>query len=985
MPLSLVTGPANAGKARVVLDGVRARASDDPILVVPTGGDAAAYRRELAGSGAVFGPRVTTFEGLAREMAGRAGTPRAAVAGPARDRVLAAAVAGAELSALADAARAPGFLAAAGDLVAELQRELVTPQRFAQALGEWGATPQGDAAQAREIAALYSGYRRRLDALGVVDRELLAWRAVEALAEDPDRWRHTPVFLYGFDDLTRLQRQAVETVAEGADVTVALTWEERAALAGRARTAGALAPRAQERLELPADAEHYAPQARGALHHLERGLFEDVADRVGPAGAVRLLESGGERAEAELVASEVLALVGRGVAPDEIAVVIRSPAEAAPLLRRVFAAYGIPLAVGAPVRFGDTALGRGIVALLRCAAGDARADDLLAWLRTPGLLERPELADKLEADVRRTGTTRAEDARRLWEKDRWSLDAIDRLAEGKRASGEVPAGGSAPRPEPQPPDRRSSSLPDRTMAELNALFAAPHKRKAATLDEDEALDARVLTTAREALAGLTRLAKQDPSLAPTPAELADALAALEVREDPRPGAVRLTDPLALRARRVRALILCGLQEGAFPRPGRPEPFLPDSRRRELAAASGLALRLREDALDDERALFYACASRPEELLVLSYRSSDEEGRPAVRSFFVDDVRDLFTGALDRERRARPLADVTWPAHLAPTARERARAEAAAKPGTPSPPIEPLHEPAVLDRIAQRGVWPARALETAAGCAVRWLVEHWVRPESFEPDPEPMASGSAAHELLERVFSRLRESGEPRLTPDNLPAAQAFLAEEIEAVRPRLRLSPHPARRRSAIRRLEADLLRYLRKAAAEATSFSPAHLELAFGGTRDGEAPALDLDGLRVAGRIDRVDAGPAGQAAVYDYKGSEGYPVRRWIEDGRLQVPLYMLAVREVLGMDPVAGLYQPIGKDQKARGAVLEGTELEPLAGRNDRVDADALEATLAAVADRAHEVAAAVSAGELEPRPRTCGYRGECQYPGICRCEA
>ena len=28
MPLSLVTGPANAGKARVVLDGVRSRADD---------------------------------------------------------------------------------------------------------------------------------------------------------------------------------------------------------------------------------------------------------------------------------------------------------------------------------------------------------------------------------------------------------------------------------------------------------------------------------------------------------------------------------------------------------------------------------------------------------------------------------------------------------------------------------------------------------------------------------------------------------------------------------------------------------------------------------------------------------------------------------------------------------------------------------------------------------------------------------------------
>ena len=80
-------------------------------------------------------------------------------------------------------------------------------------------------------------------------------------------------------------------------------------------------------------------------------------------------------------------------------------------------------------------------------------------------------------------------------------------------------------------------------------------------------------------------------------------------------------------------------------------------------------------LEDERALFYAVASRPEAVLGLSYRTSDEEGRPAVRSFFVDDVRDLFTERLHSERRTRPLADVTWSAEEAPTPRERARAAA----------------------------------------------------------------------------------------------------------------------------------------------------------------------------------------------------------------------------------------------------------------------------------------------------------------------
>ena len=76
-----------------------------------------------------------------------------------------------------------------------------------------------------------------------------------------------------------------------------------------------------------------------------------------------------------------------------------------------------------------------------------------------------------------------------------------------------------------------------------------------------------------------------------------------------------------RARRFDAVLICGLQEGEFPRVASPEPFLSDDDRRAIATASGLVLPVREDRLDRERYLFYICASRAERLLVLSSRSS----------------------------------------------------------------------------------------------------------------------------------------------------------------------------------------------------------------------------------------------------------------------------------------------------------------------------------------------------------------------------
>src|SRR5674476_881793 len=54
MPIALLTGPANAGKAQVLMDGVRGHLAhgEEPLLVVPTRVDAEHYLRELAGDGA---------------------------------------------------------------------------------------------------------------------------------------------------------------------------------------------------------------------------------------------------------------------------------------------------------------------------------------------------------------------------------------------------------------------------------------------------------------------------------------------------------------------------------------------------------------------------------------------------------------------------------------------------------------------------------------------------------------------------------------------------------------------------------------------------------------------------------------------------------------------------------------------------------------------------------------------------------------------
>src|SRR6185503_4259128 len=209
-----------------------------------------------------------------------------------------------------------------------------------------------------------------------------------------------------------------EALAEHVDVTVSFPYEAgRHAFRALDDQFKRLEGAADEHIRLEGIAEHYAPASRVALHHLERGLFDPPGERVDPGAAVRTHSAGGERAEVELAAASILEQLAAGTPAGEIAVVFRTPASYGSLVDQVFEAYGIPFSFQRRIEFGNTALGRGLLSLLRCALPDLEgtADDLLAYLRTPGRLDIPGLADWLEAKARQEGVRDADAARAIWE------------------------------------------------------------------------------------------------------------------------------------------------------------------------------------------------------------------------------------------------------------------------------------------------------------------------------------------------------------------------------------------------------------------------------------------------------------------------------------------------------------------------------------------------------------------------------------------
>lgn len=458
--------------------------------------------------------------------------------------------------------------------------------------------------------------------------------------------------------------------------------------------------------------------------------------------------------------------------------------------------------------------------------------------------------------------------------------------------------------------------------------------------------------------------------------------------------VWLAEPLEIRARRFRVVFVCGLQEGAWPLGAAPDPFLSDERRRELALSSGLVLRAGEDTLDRERYLLYTTVSRATERVVLSYRSSDEEGNLALPSPFVADVAELFAEDWSAGRVRRLLSDVVWDPSRAPTERERERslAAASAPPQGDAPELGRTLTPLALGRLRHLEILSAGALETYAACPVKWLVERELRPQPLQPDSEPIVRGNVMHEALEQVFAEL----DGPVTPASLPRAREILDRLLgELARGErglvaLGVGRPEVVREGALRAIEADLRRYLRHEARTGGDWRPVALELRFGfGDDERSLPPLELGGgeqrVRFRGAIDRVDADGSGRAVIRDYKSGGArteHPVARWPADRQLQVALYLIVVRELLGLQPAGGFYQPLrGEDLRARGMFVKGTDVGALTVPSDARDPDEFATELEDAAARAVTLAAALRSGVLTPCPQTCSRDG-CAFPGICR---
>lgn len=314
------------------------------------------------------------------------------------------------------------------------------------------------------------------------------------------------------------------------------------------------------------------------------------------------------------------------------------------------------------------------------------------------------------------------------------------------------------------------------------------------------------------------------------------LAGEEVRDRDAPtGHVMIWGTLEARVMGADLLILGGLNEGSWPEPPKPDPWL----NRTLRHRAGLLLPERRIGLSAHD--FQQAAGAKEVWLSRAVRSDDAE---TIASRWVNRLTNLLSGLPQRrgpdalqQMRDRGAEWLEW-ANTLDDAPEVPRA------GRPSP------RPPVAARPRQLSVTEIKKLIRDPYAI---YARHVLRLKPLDPlaqAPDALLRGIVVHAVLEAFIKERPVTGAPDERDRFLALAQEFLNQEV----------PWPVARHLWQARLERIVDWFLETEKTRQELAQPSLFEV------PGKRQIPDL-GFTLKGVADRIDIAPGGALRIYDYK----------------------------------------------------------------------------------------------------------------------
>ena len=693
-PLRIVESSSAASRLAAAEDFLRSLPVNQPITIVAaTRGAADDLARRLARErGATFGISRFSLTQLAARvaasrLAGRGIAPSTALGAEAvAARASFEALQGGSLDYFDVVAATPGFPRALTRTVGDLRLADISSAAVAGAANVGG-----------DLATLLRRSEAEFDEASTADRKRLLMAAADAVASEP--LLCAPLLLLDVPIESTADERLVSALVRQATGTLAtVPQHDTSAVAALIRAGGRLTAIADDRDD--------------DLALLRRHLFADSAPPPRALnGSLEFFSAPGEGRECVEIARRILKEAGRGVAFDQMAVLVRAPHHYHGLLEHALSRAGVPAWFDRGSRRPHPA-GRAFLAVLACAAeglsarrfaeylslGQLPSPDQQATTWVPSTDEalgpdRSQQDDQeseeqgSDADDRDpTGATLAGTLRapRRWERllveaavvggdpQRWRrrLDGLAREYAARIAD--------VRRIEPDSP--RIAGL-ERDVAHLEHLraFVLPLVDEIATwpaaaawgdwLERLTQLAPRVLRTPSyvlRVLADLRPMAAVGPvAIDEVRGVLSDRLRSVDA-EPPgrRYGRVFVGSPAQARGRTFRVVFIPGLAERMFPQKPAQDPLLPDDARAQL----GDGLATRAEQARRERVLLHLAVGAATERLYVSYPRLDVgEGRVRVPSFYALDVVRGATGSIpDHEALAQAASQagdpsLAWPA------------------------------------------------------------------------------------------------------------------------------------------------------------------------------------------------------------------------------------------------------------------------------------------------------------------------------------
>ena len=502
--------------------------------------------------------------------------------------------------------------------------------------------------------------------------------------------------------------------------------------------------------------------------------------------------------------------------------------------------------------------------------------------------------------------------------------------------------------------------------------------------------------------------------------------------------IQIMEPSQVRGLSFRYLAVLGLGEGSFPKIFRSDWLLPDSERLQLQKQ--IPLETTEDLRVRERLSFDDLLECGHERIFLSATGSEEEPWPAwvreiqsgrnverawevpapsvelrlpeimtsdrrlliLRSLMVLAERSPMTDEAaeardDRDRLVEWLESKLTPAEirhmrlLQQMNRERESQRWGAWDGDL---VEDTIRQALAQFFPEDYCYSVSQINEYARCPFAFFAHHVLglqQDEETDDTPEVWEVGSMVHAALARFMSAHRgESLRPELYDQYERELSALLEQAWQEARRVVRTNTRAWRITGEAwrRRLRAWLRQTIERHVEQPDGFRPWLLEWFFG-LRGRPPLALPPEEtglphvLFIKGVIDRVDRADDGAVAIYDYKIGEGPNRKAMLEGWEFQIPLYMLAVRQLLEGPVIAGGgYYSLSYLHANNG--LWDERYAEMAGVHRSAKAvvpgEDIQGMLDSAAKGAGSVITGLRNGVFHLRPRECP--DYCAYADICR---